>query len=212
MFIFRGAYHIYGTANAFILGLFAPSMQAVGLFGGAERIARALQGLTTPLTQALYPHMSHTIAQNRGRAARLARWTLALSCGTALILALLLLLLARPVVGLILGPSYGPSVSVLYVLAGVLPINAMNGALIMQWMLPSGMERLVGKITIGAIGINLIVAACLAPGWGPIGMAWAILIAESCKALTLAGVLARGSLSRVRPSAVAEEGASAVEL
>jgi hypothetical protein len=43
-------------------------------------------------------------------------------------------------------------------------------------------------------------------------MAWAILIAESCKAVTLAAVLARGSLSPVRPSVVAEEEASAVEI
>jgi len=39
--------------------------------------------------------------------------------------------LARWFVALILGPAYGPAVSVLYVLALVLPINAINSALIM---------------------------------------------------------------------------------
>jgi polysaccharide transporter, PST family len=195
MFIFRGAYHIYGTANAFILGLFASSIQAVGYFGGAERMARALQGLTTPFTQALYPHMSQVMAESRHQAARIARWTVALTCGTGLVCALLIAFLGRWFVAIILGPAYGPSVSVLYVLALVLPINSINSALIMQWMLPLGMEKVVGKITMGAIGINLIAAGLLAPGLGHIGMAWAILIAETCKVVALTSVLLRQGLS-----------------
>jgi PST family polysaccharide transporter len=191
MFIFRGAYQIYGTANAFILGLFAGSIQSVGYFGGAERITRALQGLTTPFTQALYPHMSQAIARGRGEAARTARWTMTLSCGIGLALALILGLRARLIVTFILGPAYGVSVSVLHVMALVLAVNAVNSALIMQWMLPAGMERIVGRITAGAIGINLVAAAVLAPTRGPVGMAWAILMAEICKALALTTVLLR---------------------
>jgi len=197
MFIFRGAYHIYGTANAFILGLFASSIQAVGYFGGAERIARALQGLTTPFTQALYPHMSHVTAESRHKAARIARLTVALTGGTGLVCALLIAFLARWFVALVLGPAYGPAVSVLYVLALVLPINAINSALIMQWMLPLGMEKVVGKITMGAIAINLIAAALLAPSLGHIGMAWAILIAETSKVTALTIVLLRQGLSPI---------------
>jgi PST family polysaccharide transporter len=195
MFIFRGAYQIYGTANAFILGLFAGSIQAVGYFGGAERIARALQGLTTPFTQALYPHMSQAIARSRSQGARTARWTMTLACGIGITLALLLGLRARLIVTLILGSDYGPSVPVLYVLALVLAINGFNSSMIMQWMLPSGMERLVGRITLGAIAINLIVAATLAPARGPIGMAWAMLMAETCKAGALTTVLLRAEAS-----------------
>jgi hypothetical protein len=61
----------------------------------------------------------------------------------------------------------------------------------MQWMLPAGMERIVGRITAGAIGINLVAAAVLAPTRGPVGMAWSILMAEICKVLALATVLFR---------------------
>ena len=198
MFVFRGAYQIYGSANAFILGLFAPSIQAVGYFGGAERIARALQGLTTPFTQALYPHMSHVMAESKHKAARIARLTIALSCGAGLVFALVIALLGRWFVALLLGPAYGPSVSVIHILALVLPINALNTALIMQWMLPLGMEKVVSRITMGAIGVNLIAAALLAPALGHIGMAWAILIAETCKVIALTIVLLRQAVSLTR--------------
>ena len=137
------------------------------------------------------------MAENRHKAAHIARLTVALTFGTGLVCALSIAFLAHWFVTLVLGPAYGPSVSVLYILALVLPINAINSALIMQWMLPLGMERVVGKITMGAIGINLIVAGLLAPGLGHIGMAWAILLAETCKVIALASVLARQGLSPI---------------
>lgn len=189
MFLFRGAYHIYSTANAFILGLFVSSVQVVGYYGGAERISRSLQGLTLPLTQALYPRMSHLVSQSTTKAARFARLTLSVAGGSGLALALALVLLARLLVQIILGPEYESSVSVLYVFAAFLPVNATNSALIMHWMLPLGMERTVGAVTLGAIVVNVILAALLAPRFAHVGMAWAILIAETGKFTVLVIIL-----------------------
>ncbi len=209
MFLFRGAYHMYSTANAFILGLFSSSVQIVGYYGGAERIAKAVQGLTLPLTAALYPRMSHLISHNIHKAARIARITLSLVGGSGLFLGLALALLAQWSVSLILGPGYDPSVSVLYIFAFVLPINTFNNALIMQWMIPLGMERPVSAITLGAIGVNLISAALLAPRFVHIGMAWAILIAEVCKLTALVAILLRQDLTPI--SGLAQSKTSAVE-
>jgi polysaccharide transporter, PST family len=188
MFLFRGAYNIYGTANTFVLGLFVPTVQ-VGYFGGAERIAKAVQGLTLPLTQALYPRMSHLATQSAARAARVARFTVSVAAGSGVALALILGICARWAVTIILGPTYDPSVSVLYVFALLLPINATNGALIMHWMIPLGMERVVGAITVGAILINLISASVLAPRFAEVGMAWAILMAETLKFAALVSIV-----------------------
>jgi polysaccharide transporter, PST family len=189
MFLFRGAYNIYSTANAFILGLFVSSVQVVGYYGGAERIAKALQGLTIPFTQALYPRMSHLVSQSTVKAARLARLTLSVASGSGLALALALVLLARLLVQIILGPNYESSVPVLYIFAVFLPVNATNSAMIMHWMLPLGMERTVGAVTLGAIIVNVILAALLAPRFAHVGMAWAILIAEAGKFTVLVIIL-----------------------
>jgi PST family polysaccharide transporter len=190
MFVFRGANNIYGTANAFILGLFVPSVQ-VGYFGGAERIAKAVLGLTLPFTQAFYPHMSRVVSQSGPKASRLARWTIPIVGLVGLILAVALALLAPLAISLILGRGYQASVRVLYVFALILPLNAVNEALIMHWMLPRGMERAVGVITSGAILINIISASFLAPVYAQIGMAWAILIAEAIQSIALGAVLFR---------------------
>jgi PST family polysaccharide transporter len=196
MFLFRGAYQIYSTANTFILGLFVPPVQ-VGYFGGAERISRPLQGAMNPAILALYPRMSQLVSRSTLKAARFARLTLSVAGGSGLALALALALLARWLVSLILGPGYEPSVSVLYVFALVLPINTMNIALIFYWMLPCGMERPVSAITLGAITINVISAALLAPRFAHVGMAWAILIAEACKFTGLVAILLRRNLTPV---------------
>jgi polysaccharide transporter, PST family len=194
MFLFRGAYNVYSAANAFILGLFVPAVQ-VGYYGGAERIARAMQGLTLPFTQALYPHMSRLASGGTPKATRLARFTLPLAGGGGLLLAVGLALLASRLVHLILGREYESSIRVLYIFALIIPLNAMNNALIMQWMLPHGMERMVRAAVAGAILINVISASVLAPLYAHLGMAWAILIAEAFQSVALVAMLLRGDLA-----------------
>jgi len=197
MFLFRSAYNVYGSANAFILGLFVPSLQ-VGYFGGAERIAKAAQGLTVPFTQALYPHMSRLVSDDPPKASRLARWTIPIAGAAGLALAGALALYASQFVSLILGRGYEASIQVLYVFALVLALEAVNEALIMHWMLPRGMERTVGAVTLGSVFINLISASVLAPLFAHIGMAWAVLIAETFQLSTLSLILFRRGLAEVR--------------
>lgn len=194
MFLFRGAYNIYGTANAFILGLFVPSVQ-VGYFGAAERMAKAAQGLMLPFTQASYPHMSRIASQDSHKAGRLARWGIPVACLAGLVLAATLALFAHWAIFLILGPNFDASVSVLYVFALILPLNALNNALIMQWMLPRGFERVVGAITATAILVNVVSASLLAPRFLQLGMALAILGAESCQTIFLVAFLLRRNIA-----------------
>ena len=209
MFLFRGAYNIYGTANAFILGIFVPSVQ-VGYFGGAERMAKAVQGLMLPFTQAFYPHMSRMAWQDSRRAGRLARWSIPVACIAGLVLAGTLAAFARWIVPLILGPNFEASVPVLYVFALILPLNALNTALIMQWMLPHGFERAVGAITASAILVNVVSASLLAPRFLHLGMALAILGAESCQTIFLVAFLVRRNIAV--PRLAKEVGSRPIEL
>jgi PST family polysaccharide transporter len=198
MFLFRGAYNIYGSANAFILGLFAPSLQ-VGYYGGAERIAKVIQGLTLPFSQAFYPHISRLAAHDRPKAERLVRRTIPLAGAVGFALAAVLALGAPRAVALILGRGYEGSIGVLYVFALILPFNSLNNALIMHWMLPLGMERAVGTVMVGGILTNIISASVLAPRLAHLGMAWAILIAEAGQLTALVTILLRrSSVSRRR--------------
>jgi PST family polysaccharide transporter len=196
MFLFRGSYSIFTTANTFILGLISSPLQ-VGLFGGGERIARAMQGQIAPITQAFYPHVSHMFSKNEADAKRIARLVIAASGGIGLLLGIILAFLAGPLTRLLLGPGYGGSVNVVRVFSLLLPISALNNGFIMQWMLPRRMDGAASSAILGAIVVNVTVAILLAPRFAHLGMALAIFAAETFMlAAIIASILRKGISSR----------------
>lgn len=56
-FISRASYSMYTTASTFIVGAVA-GMQQAAFYSAAEKIYQALQALTSPVTQALYPYVA----------------------------------------------------------------------------------------------------------------------------------------------------------
>ena len=178
MFLFRGSYSIFATSNAFILGLMASPVQ-VGLYGGGERIARAMQSQIGPLTQGFYPRLSHMFSKNVTDAKRLARFVIGATGIVSLLLGGSLALLAHPLTRLLLGPGYDGSVTVVRIFALLLPISALNNGLIMHWMLPLKMDRRASYSIMGAIIVNVVTALSLAPRLAHVGMAIAVLTAES---------------------------------
>lgn len=57
-FLSRASVSIFTSSNVFFLGLFTSNV-LVGYYSAAEKLFSASQGLSTPLTQSLYPFMSH---------------------------------------------------------------------------------------------------------------------------------------------------------
>src|SRR5215467_5806099 len=72
MFMFRSAEALYGVANSFLLGLFAPAA-IVGYFSSAEKVSKATAGLVNPIRDSLYPRISHLMRHDRPEGIRLAR-------------------------------------------------------------------------------------------------------------------------------------------
>ena len=177
MFLFRSAVSLYTLGNAFILGLFAPP-QVVGYYAGAEKISKAFLGLFTPISQALYPRISHLVRHTPPEAARLARvgfWVLGLG---GLALGLGVGLGAPLLVRVLLGEGYEPAVTVVRILAPLVPLIALSNVLGIQWMLPLGMDRPFNAIIVGAGFLNLALALFLAPRLQHVGMALAVVITE----------------------------------
>jgi PST family polysaccharide transporter len=196
MFLFRGSYSIFATANAFILGLMASPVQ-VGLYGGGERIARAMQSQITPMTQAFYPRISHMFLKSEASAKRMARMVIGISGFAGLLLGLGLALLAHPLTRILLGPGYDGSVTVVRVFALLLPISSLNNGLIMHWMLPQRMDSKASRSIQGAIVVNVAAAVLLAPKFAHVGMAFAVLAAETFMLATIVVILVRsGTVSR----------------
>ena len=196
MFLFRGASNIYGAANAFILGLFVP--RATGWLFRRRRENR--QG-ASGVNAAVHPGVLSPYEPSSCSGCFKSITTRALDSSTCrrrgAYHRLGVGLLASRAVSLILGPQYGESVRVLYVFSLIIPLAAINNALIMHWMLPHRMERTVGAITLASIVINLISATVLAPLFAQMGMAWAVLIAEIFQLFVFVLVLFRQGLAGV---------------
>ncbi len=194
MFLFRGSYSIFTTANTFIIGLISSPLQ-VGLYGGGERIARAMQGQIGPVTQAFYPHISHMFSKNEADAKKMARLVIGASGGIGLFLGLVLAFLASPLTRILLGPGYGGSVNVVRIFSLLLPISALNNGLIMQWMLPRRMDGAASAAILGAIVVNVAVAVLLAPRFAHLGMALAVFTAEAFMLVAIIACIMHNGLS-----------------
>jgi PST family polysaccharide transporter len=83
------------------------------------------------------------------------------------------------------------------VFALLLPISSLNNGLIMHWMLPQRMDSKASRSIQGAIVVNVAAAVLLAPKFAHVGMAFAVLAAETFMLATIVVILVRsGTVSR----------------
>jgi len=198
MFVFRGAHSLYTTMNVVILGLFVPT-RSVGYYGGAERIIRAALNMLAPLSQTLYPRISHLATRDPREAGGLARVGLRLIGGLGLLLGAAIALGAPLGVRIILGPGYDASVPVLRGLALLVPLSAASSVLAMQWLFPLGLERTVTAVILAGGMLNVGLAVLLAPRFAQLGMVWAVVAAESFILLALVWCVRRRLAPRSHP-------------
>jgi len=184
MFLFRSSVSLYTAGNAFILGIFV-SPELVGYYAGAEKISRAFLGILNPISQTLYPRLSHLVSHSQDRAARLARISIGVMGGAGLAMGAVVFLLAPVIVRMVLGVHFAAAIPVLRVLALLVPLVAIGNVLGIQWMLPLGMDSAFNKIILAAGVINLSLALVLAPAYTDMGMAWAVVIAETFVSATM---------------------------
>ena len=173
MFVVRSAASIFTTANAFILGIFAPAKE-VAFYGGAERLPSALLTLLTPFTQAFYPYMSHLMRDSYQNARRLAIFMLMGVMGASFVACGVLQVFAPWVIWLLYGGAYAPAVPVLRVLSLIIPALALQNVLGVQWMLPKGLDVEFTRIVIAGTFIDVVLAIALTPHYGAIGMSIAV--------------------------------------
>ncbi len=194
MFVYRSSTSLYGIGNSFILGLFAPP-EAVGLYAGAEKIARALVGLLGPVHNSLYPRLSHLVRHDRPAANRLARFSMIALSSIGAVLSLATFLGAPWAVRVVLGKGFAPSVPVLQILAPLPLLIAGSVTLGILWMLPLGLDRQFNKVVMVAGALNLGLAVLLAPKFAQLGVASAEVVAEAVLTLTLYITLNRRALN-----------------
>jgi PST family polysaccharide transporter len=178
VFMLTGALSFYTIGNGFILGLFGPSV-VVAYYMGAERICKVFGSMLTPISQAVYPRTSHLAVHARGEAARLARNSLFVMVGAALVMGAFLYLAAPLLVHVLLGPGFENAVVVLRILSILPPLIAASNVLGIQWGLALGLDRLVNLVMVGAGVLNVALAFVLVPHLYHVGMALSVVLSEA---------------------------------
>lgn len=169
--------NLYTTSNVFILGLFAP-VNVVGYFAAADKIRMAFQGILSPMSQSVFPYVNNLLSESYERFISFNKklFKIALIAGT--IISITLFLFAEPLVNIILGKGYEPSVLVLRIIAWLPLVIFLSNVLGIQTMLPMNKQKGFAIILFFAAMINLILSFILVPKYFEIGTAISVLATE----------------------------------
>lgn len=181
----RNIFYLYLGSSSFdylvplTLGTVADPV-SVGLFVGAEKLARAATSLLSAFRAALFPQMSRLMATSHHDAARLFRWSLWRVGGLAAAGSLLLLVTAGVSVPLLLGSAAIGAVPLLQILSLFPVLLTLNSLIGVQWLIPAGRAIALRNIYLGTGCFRLALCALLGGMSGAIGAAWATIIGEVC--------------------------------
>jgi PST family polysaccharide transporter len=202
LFVTTAAVSLYTTATVFMLGLSVAAAQ-LALFSGAERVVRASLRATTALAGATYPRISFLLRSGREqRAQRLALVASLALGGIGLVSAAILIVIAPWIVDVFLGPQFHGATPILQVLALLVPLGAVNTALVGQWLLPRGLDHAVTRIVVAAGLLNLALTPMVAQLAGPIGVAWALVGLEGGIIACMALLVVRERVAQSHPTVV----------
>lgn len=177
VFISTAAISLYTTSITVILGFISGST-AVGYFVAADKLRQAVQGLLTPISQAIYPKLSSIMSKDEHKGFGLLRKIFIYYSGGGLILSLCLLFLSTFAIDLIYGATYKNSISVLAFLSFCPFLVAVSNILGVQTLLVLGYKKQFSNILLVAGAINMIILFPLTKSFAENGAAIAVLITE----------------------------------
>ncbi|PWH19824.1 MAG: flippase [Anaerolineae bacterium] len=184
LFLSKASVSLYTAGNAFILGMLT-NHAVVGYYSAAEKIVRSLLGLLSPISQAAYPRFSKLAAESKEKALIWGRRMLLLMGSAGFAISLGILVGVNIIVSVLLGSEFGPSVTVMRILAFLPFLIALSNVLGIQLMIPFGKDRTFTLILFGAGVLNVCLAVLLTPKWHEKGMAVAVLLSEIFVTLTM---------------------------
>lgn len=168
---------VYSASTTFILGLLTNNTIA-GYFSSADKIRQALQGLLTPLFQAVYPYVGKLAVQSKKSALKFLKLELLGVSIIGLLIAILTIAKADLIVHVFLGDEYQNSVGILKILAFMPLLVGIANVLTIQTMLSFNLNKAYSRIYISTsiLGIGLIIL--LTWLWGAPGTALSIAVIE----------------------------------
>jgi PST family polysaccharide transporter len=199
MFVMRISVLMHTAGNSFLLLLLGGPVQ-VAFFAAGEKLCRPAAWLMHPINVALLPRLSHLVEHSPDQARAMATLSILLMTAVGIAFGVAIGLLAPWLVDLLFGlPEYQPAVSVLRVMALIIPLIVLNAALVSQWLVPHGLDRALLLVVISGTVLNLTLALIFAARFGGIGMAWITVTVEAYILIGLLWALHRHGLRPIAP-------------
>jgi O-antigen/teichoic acid export membrane protein len=158
-----------------ILSFFRPQDE-VGVYGTAATVLALLLFLTRSYQLAVFPLISRTYHANPAELPNIYLKTMLYIVLAALPVALLVSLLATPIIRLIFGEEYEPAGPILSILVWAFFLSAVNVAN-SRLLIVANRQRVMAYFALLSMSGNILLSLLLVPRLGGIGTAWARVLA-----------------------------------
>lgn len=173
IFISNVAMNLYTTSNSVILG-FLTNNTIVGYYSAAERIFKAFQFLGIPLYQAIFPHFSKLISENREKAINQFNILFKYAMLITSIVSMAIFFSSPIIIKIFLGNDYSSSILIFSILSLGLTISWGNYTLGIHGLINFGYEKIFSKIVLifGIAHILILVIAISLFGYLSVPITW----------------------------------------
>lgn len=177
IFVSSSAVSLYTTSIPVILGFMAGPI-AVGYYVAADKLRLAIQGIISPISQAVYPRIVYMLSNDREKAFYFIRKLFFWQAGSTLFLSIMVMVFSSFIIHFLYGGSYEPSVIILLILSPTIFLVGVSNVLGTQMLLTFDYKNVYSKIVLAAALLSLIVIFPLVYLLSAKGAAIAVFITE----------------------------------
>lgn len=178
------------TSSGTIILSFVSNNTIVGYYSASEKLFRAIVGLFTPVTQALYP-ISCTKVNQENLAKPYIKKIFTIVGGIALILSLIVALLSKPIVNLIYGIEFINYSYVLAVMMIWLFFGVINNIIGIQYLTAMRKDKVYTYSFVAAASATVILNIIPIPHFMIDGILFSMIFGEILLTLSMLGLIFR---------------------
>jgi PST family polysaccharide transporter len=175
IFISKFAVILYSTINTFLLGILSTN-ENVGYYSIVEKIYLALRGGLSPLTQAIFPYLSKVYKQNKYNFYKIVRKISIFYFILIFIISISMYFFSSHIIGLILGEYNYQTIEIFKIFSFTFFFSI--GGLYSLLLIIKNQGKLLSKITMKLVIINIILVYPVIYYWNIFGLAYLFMFIQ----------------------------------
>lgn len=156
IFLSSGAVSLYTTSIPIFLG-FVSGPIAVGYYVAADKLRLAVQGVISPVSQAIYPRIVDILSRDKSKALFFIKKLFKIQAGFTLILSVIVMTSSGVMIHALYGAHYEQSIIILCILSPTIFLVGVSNVLGTQVMLTFNYKAAYSKIVMIAAFLNMLI-------------------------------------------------------